>query len=79
MQWAMNYIVYDVRREGEAGGSPAFGFGFGNFSKVGVNWYKSLDLQGSRGKAKPSVGKKKQGFEPLLNIFANFDILSYFS
>ena len=37
MQWAMNYIVYDVRREGEAGSRPALGFGFGNFLKVGVN------------------------------------------
>ena len=35
--WAMNYIVNDVRREGEAGSRPALGFGFGNFLKVGVN------------------------------------------
>ena len=32
---AMNYIVNDVRRVGDAGSSPASGFGFGNFSKSG--------------------------------------------
>ena len=39
---AMNYIVYDVRREGEAGGSPALGFGIGNFPE---SWRELIQTQ----------------------------------
>ena len=33
--WAMNHIIYDVRREGEAGGSPALGFRLRELFKSG--------------------------------------------
>ena len=77
MQWAMNYIVYDVRREGEAGGSPASGFGCGNFQ----SWRELIQkfrLARIKRVAEPSVDLKKARIFSLLNIYINYDINTSF-
>ena len=63
----------DVRRVGDAGSSPALGFGFENFSKSWRELIQKFRLARIKRVAKPSVDLKKQGFS-LLNIFINYDI-----